>query len=161
MRSPIRRLISFIVITNLKLFTLITHRPRARVLVLNEYDQVLLVLPHVTHSGRWTIPGGGLKRHERPEVAARRELHEETGVDADIAAFEYLATLERPAYDIPFTAPLFRVRIPKGALPKELHNPREIEKLGWFNRDALPEPLSLTVTTALELDRQRGRSVAA
>jgi len=35
-------------------------------------------------SGSWSMPGGGMEWGERPEHTALRELHEETGFDADL-----------------------------------------------------------------------------
>ena len=63
MKRRLRRIIGLIIIANLKLFTFITHRPRARVFVVNEYNEVLLIRAIVSH-GRWTLPGGGLNRRE-------------------------------------------------------------------------------------------------
>lgn len=47
-------------------------------------DQVLLV--RHTYLDGWYLPGGGLKRGETPEDAARREAHEEVG--AQMGALE-------------------------------------------------------------------------
>ncbi|GAB4505252.1 MAG: NUDIX domain-containing protein [Anaerolineales bacterium] len=49
-------------------------------------DQVLLV--RQTYMAGWFMPGGGLKRDETLEEAARREAHEETG--AELGALELL-----------------------------------------------------------------------
>jgi 8-oxo-dGTP diphosphatase len=35
--------------------------------------------------GRWSLPGGHIEPGETAQAAALREMHEETGVDADIA----------------------------------------------------------------------------
>lgn len=153
MTSPLRRIVSGIVILGLKVFTIVTKRPRARVLVINEHGQILLIRAHISH-GKWTLPGGGLNRNERPVAAARRELYEETGIDADEHRFDYLATLEKPEHDIPFPAPLFRITVQEQDLPKKLFNPHEIESIGWFDRDTLPAPLSATVTAAVKYDQR-------
>ncbi len=151
MRRRLRRIVGLLIIMNLKLFTWVTHRPRARVLVLSEQDEVLLIKAFVSH-GRWTLPGGGLKRRETAVAAARRELQEETGITADEADFVHLATLSKPDFKIPFTAPLFRLQVPRSTLPEELVNPREIAAIDWFKRDDLPSPLSLIAAAALDLD---------
>lgn len=153
MRELLRRLISFVVVMNLKLFTFVTKRPRARVLVSNEKGQILLLRAYISH-GKWTLPGGALNRGETAAQAARRELHEETGITADVNDLTYLATLAKPEYDIPFTAPVYALRVMATALPERLFSPREVQEIAWFDRDALPTPLSDTVTHALELERR-------
>lgn len=60
-----------------------TERHAARVLLLDERDRVLLfegVDPHVPDAPFWFTPGGGVEADESHEVAARRELAEETGL---------------------------------------------------------------------------------
>lgn len=49
----------------------------ARVVALNDEDQVLLIR-HSYGSGRWMLPGGGVRRSEDGVPAAMRELLEET-----------------------------------------------------------------------------------
>lgn len=61
------------------------HRPAARVLCLDPQGRVLLLRwrDPVDHTIFWEPPGGGLEPGESPLAAARRELHEETGLPAD------------------------------------------------------------------------------
>ena len=154
MRSLARRVSSVVVIAGLKLFTLVTNRPRARVLVLDESGRVLLLQQYISH-GKWTLPGGGLERGELAVAAARRELREETGILVEEEALTYLGTLRRPDYDIPFIAPVFSVRVQATALPRRRANPREIMAVRWFDPDQLPIDVSQTVLAALALYRSQ------
>src|SRR5437764_3115576 len=45
-------------------------------------ERILLVRHTYGYRG-WDLPGGAIKRHEAPLTAARREMHEELGVEAD------------------------------------------------------------------------------
>ncbi len=50
-------------------------------------DQILLsrLSPVVTAEELWTLPGGGLDHGEDPRDAVIREVHEETGLDAEVS----------------------------------------------------------------------------
>ena len=64
--------------------------------VLTDGDRVLLVR-HTYGPREWDLPGGGVKRGERPATTARREMHEELGSKIDDLrdAGEVLAALNR------------------------------------------------------------------
>jgi 8-oxo-dGTP pyrophosphatase MutT (NUDIX family) len=63
---------------------LATRRYGARVLVLDADDRVLLFRLVNPRNGNswWATPGGGVERGEKSAEAARRELREETGIEA-------------------------------------------------------------------------------
>ena len=56
-------------------------RPAARLIVLNEKDEVLLLRLEGNGGPLWITPGGGLQAGETYEQAALRELKEETGIE--------------------------------------------------------------------------------
>lgn len=58
----------------------------------NAEHKFLLVkrAPHDSHPGMWELPGGQVERNEDPEVAAQREVLEETGLE--VAVIKPLAT---------------------------------------------------------------------
>ncbi|MCY3938346.1 MAG: NUDIX domain-containing protein [Chloroflexi bacterium] len=56
-------------------------RPAARLIVLNEKDEVLLLRLEGNGGPLWRTPGGGLQAGESYEQAARRELKEETRIE--------------------------------------------------------------------------------
>lgn len=60
-----------------------TQRLGAYAVVLQD-DHILLtrISPMGYPSGTWTLPGGGVDHGESPHVAVRRELYEETGLQA-------------------------------------------------------------------------------
>jgi 8-oxo-dGTP pyrophosphatase MutT (NUDIX family) len=61
-------------------------RPAARALVVDPHARVLLVRYVNPDTGGhfWTTPGGGIKPGEALEDAVRRELREETGLEAEL-----------------------------------------------------------------------------
>lgn len=53
------------------------------VIVVRRGDGRVLAFERVDTPGAWQLPQGGIEYDETPERAAWRELHEETGLDAD------------------------------------------------------------------------------
>jgi 8-oxo-dGTP pyrophosphatase MutT (NUDIX family) len=57
-----------------------------RVFLFDASDRILLIHELLEDgSTHWLTPGGGVENGEHPRDAARREAHEEAGIDVDIA----------------------------------------------------------------------------
>lgn len=53
---------------------------RTRAVLTNEQGEILVVRGWVSSSSRWSLPGGGLHRGEKPLQGVLRETYEEVGV---------------------------------------------------------------------------------
>jgi 8-oxo-dGTP pyrophosphatase MutT (NUDIX family) len=89
-----------------------------------------VLIGHATGSARWDIPKGQAEPGEMPEQAARRELMEETGLDAADATLFSLGQFD--------------------------YLPRKDLALFVWHRDAMPDPLSLVCQSHFIL---KGRNV--
>ena len=60
----------------------------AGAVVQDDEGRLLVVLRgRAPAAGRWSLPGGRVERGERAAEAAAREVHEETGLQVEVAAF--------------------------------------------------------------------------
>jgi 8-oxo-dGTP pyrophosphatase MutT (NUDIX family) len=74
----------------------IRHRPAVRIVCLDAAEHVLLLHWRDPYDGNWLWepPGGGIEPGETPLQTARRELHEETGLDPT-AVLDRAVTVDR------------------------------------------------------------------
>lgn len=110
-----------------------TFTVSAAAIITNERGEVLL-LEHVLRSSvsGWGVPGGFIKKGEQPEIALRREIMEETGLElTDVRIFS-CRTFYRHV-EIIMTAKC------KGE-PTIMS--REITDLGWYSIDEMPQEMS-------------------
>ena len=110
-------------------------------MIITKDDKVLLMKRRGPHgTGAWSTPGGHLDFGEALESCAAREAKEEVGVDVTDVRFRAVTNdvfeetgkhyvtvwLEGKPVGDPFVAA-----------------EREVEEIGWFTWDALPQPLFL------------------
>ena len=124
------------------------ERPTARIILLDATERVLLF--RFDPPGRppfWCTPGGALDPGESHAEAARRELLEETGIDADPGPevarklVEYVSLAGVPVIS---DERYYRVCLPEGVDPEAIdtggHTELErsvMRSWRWFDREAL------------------------
>ena len=100
--------------------------------VINDSDEVLL-LDHVLRPfATWGLPGGFLGRGEQPEVALKREIREEVGIEITDISLYRVRNHDRHV-EILFTAR-------SNEMPQI--KSREIIDCGWFSVENLPDRVS-------------------
>ena len=62
----------------------LTFRPSVYGIIVNDRDVLLL---NTTHTGTYSLPGGGIEIGESIEAALKREVREETGLEIEIIRF--------------------------------------------------------------------------
>ena len=120
--------------------------------VLRDGDRVLLVRHAYGDRRVWEVPGGHARPGEDPALAARREAHEELGVDlADWRAAGVLGARTDHKRE---TIHVFVARRPPGAGVRFAQ--AELEEARWVREAAPPAPLGEVSAQALALLRDAG-----
>ncbi|MBR0555338.1 NUDIX domain-containing protein [Ciceribacter sp. L1K23] len=102
-------------------------------------------------AGHWNIVGGKVDHMEPAERAARREAEEETGLS--IGSLTFLGQTEQiiEADRQHWVSLLYKTTDFSGE--PQLTEPDKLSEFGWFDLDALPEPLSAFTRAVLPLLR--------
>ncbi|MEL1251273.1 NUDIX domain-containing protein [Aurantiacibacter gilvus] len=121
----------------------------ASVSVFIEDDEGRILLIRQSYGTRdWTMPAGGTKRNEDPELAIRREVQEE--LSCELHTLELLRHAEESVFGAPHRASIFRAR----AASEPVADRREVVEVRWFALDDLPDNLTSVTRRRLELLQQ-------
>lgn len=102
-------------------------------------------------AGHWNIVGGKVDHMERSELAARREAEEESGLSIRSTRFlclsEQLIEADRQHW-----ISMIYVTDDFSGEP-QLTEPDKLSDIGWYDLDALPQPLSRFAADAVRAIR--------
>ena len=104
----------------------------------NAAGEILLV--QRADSGVWLYPTGWADIGYSPSEVAVKEVHEETGIHCEpVSLISVVDGMRQGFTQIPLYSLVFHCRAIGGELQA---HPLETSDVGWFARDALPEPLA-------------------
>jgi ADP-ribose pyrophosphatase YjhB (NUDIX family) len=116
----------------------VTPKVAVGAVVGNDEGQILLV--QRADSGIWLYPTGWADVGYSPSEVAVKEVAEETGIHAEVqGVIAVLDGLRLGFTRVPLVSIVFHCRAVGGELAA---HPLETRDVGWFSRDALPEPLA-------------------
>lgn len=96
----------------------------------------------------WTIPGGGIKRNESSEDAAKREISEEVGITmSDIKKIGEYETVKEYKNDTVYCFTGVALN------PQISVDEAEIEEADWFDLEKLPEQRTKQVDTIVGMNK--------
>lgn len=130
---------------------LAARQERARVLVLNDKNEVLLVQGTLGW-GEWELPGGGAKRGESLRSAAVRELREEVGIEIDEMSLVELGSSRTRHRLAPMRLRTFQAYYTHPGEPAVASY--EIAAVQWWDIDALPEDKNNNFSEAVAVWRK-------
>ena len=102
-----------------------------------EHDGRILFIKNTYGAPVWTLPGGGVKRGELPEDAARREINEEVGIE--LGALKKIGELKNDREYKRDTIFCFVGEAKNEAIKIDQG---EIREARWFEKDVIPANIS-------------------
>ena len=118
--------------------------------VVERPDGHMLLVRQSYRGDGWGFPGGLMRRREEPADAARRELHEELGIDVELRGLPVVVIdSAQRRVDV-----VFNGRLAQGSadLDRHAYSP-EISEARWFPSDGLPSLLPEATDALIQLGR--------
>jgi 8-oxo-dGTP diphosphatase len=124
------------------------RRPHTRGVkcVVRHGDRILFVRHTYGDRTAWELPGGSLRRDERPDVAVRREMREELGVD--LAGLRQVGRVEVSGLRKRTELHCFEADVTAADVRLD---PGELAEARWAPPGAPPQPLGTDAATLLRL----------
>lgn len=119
---------------------------RARALIICD-DEILLVRDWLG-SQRWNLPGGGVRKNEKPITGLIRELEEELNLGVQPKQLIQIMKTEQNEFRVKFLAIIFQIKLKKK--PKLTIKKNELIEAGWHSVTKLPENIQPLVLEALK-----------
>ena len=111
-----------------------------------ECDERFLFIRQIYGDRSWTIPEGGIKKHEVPAEAIQREVKEEVGVSlSELRCLGQFVNTEQYKVD---TVYCYFSSVKESTV---IIDHIEVKEAGWFILSNLPERCSYNLKKALEL----------
>jgi len=109
-----------------------THRTRVYII----HNNQAIVVKDRLGDGSWKLPGGGMKKGEKPKECAAREIYEELRIKVDLKDLVFLETV-KPTEHLPFYKEILKVTLKEK--PDIKINKLELSDARWFDIKELPE----------------------
>ncbi len=130
------------------LLPLPTH-PRTRVAITNSADTHILLVRNLPYPSKWTLPGGGYKKHETAEQCAARELHEELHLTVAPNRLHLLGRFSGSKPKRQFDCLMVAINSQQTIKPNS-----EVIEANWFALNTLPANISPTASKVTDFIRR-------
>lgn len=123
-------------------------RRTTRTRILLRTDNKVLVTKGWLSTGKWSLPGGGMHRGEKPVDAVLRELREETNIVLQNSEVRYIG-LKKQDKGLPFRYHIFAAQVPEELVLKKQRF--EIIDVQWIDaQKLLNQPIEQHVREAVQ-----------